>query len=139
MIIITHHTKNKGDLAVFEIMRDLAHQGFMLLNPHTEHAPFDIVAYKDKKFYRIQVKHRKLYNGSVRVKLSTNWSDKNGNHVNQMDKSEVDILAIYCPDNGYCFYVNPNDFEKNISLRVLKSKNNQFKGCNLAHNYSELK
>ena len=43
-----HHTKQKGDLGVLKAQLDLFEQGFILLNPMTEHAPFDLVAYKDK-------------------------------------------------------------------------------------------
>lgn len=32
----------------------------MILNPETEHAPFDIVAYKEGIFKRVQIKYRKL-------------------------------------------------------------------------------
>lgn len=138
--IMKHHTKDKGDIAVFEIMRDLAHKEYMILNPHTEHAPFDIVAYKSKKFYRIQVKHRKLTkHGTIEVSFRNSWNDKHGTHVHKMDKSEVDIIAVYCPNNGYCFYLNPNEFDKCVSLRINATKNKQVSGCHLAHNYSDIK
>jgi hypothetical protein len=42
-----HHTKEKGDLGVLKAQLDLFEQGFLILNPVTEHAPFDLVAYKD--------------------------------------------------------------------------------------------
>ena len=42
-----HHTKEKGDLGVLKAQLDMFEQGFVILNPVTEHAPFDLVAYKD--------------------------------------------------------------------------------------------
>ena len=45
-----HHTKVKGDLGVLKAQLDLFEQGFLILNPITEHALFDLVAYKDRKF-----------------------------------------------------------------------------------------
>jgi len=39
-----HHTKEKGDLGVLKAQLDLFEQGFLILNPVTEHAPFDLVA-----------------------------------------------------------------------------------------------
>ncbi len=42
-----HHTKSKGDLGVLKAQVDLYQKGFMILFPATEHAPFDLVVYKD--------------------------------------------------------------------------------------------
>jgi len=50
-----HHTKEKGDLGVLKAQLDLFEQGFVILNPVTEHAPFDLVAYDSGVFRRIQV------------------------------------------------------------------------------------
>jgi hypothetical protein len=57
---MSHHTKDKGDLGVLKVMASLGSQGYLILNPLTEHAPFDIVAYKNKKFERIQVKYKSI-------------------------------------------------------------------------------
>lgn len=47
---MAHHTKDKGDLGVAKAHADLTAQGFMVLMPLTEHAPFDLVAYRDGVF-----------------------------------------------------------------------------------------
>ena len=51
---MVHHTKNKGDLGILKAQLDLFKQGYSLYFPLSEHEPFDIVAYKDHKFLRIQ-------------------------------------------------------------------------------------
>jgi len=56
--MVNHHTKNKGDLGVVKAFCDLVEKGFVILFPATEHAPFDLAAYKDNRFIRIQVKYR---------------------------------------------------------------------------------
>jgi PD-(D/E)XK endonuclease len=43
-----HHTKDKGDLGVAKVHADLACEGFTVLFPATEPAPFDLVAYADE-------------------------------------------------------------------------------------------
>ena len=63
--MIVHHTKNKGDLGVLKVKVDLVEQGFLILNPETEHAPFDIVIYKNGVFRTVQVKYRKLMRNGV--------------------------------------------------------------------------
>ncbi len=45
-VMVRHHTKDKGDLGVAKVHADLASQGFTVLFPATEHAPFDLVAYE---------------------------------------------------------------------------------------------
>jgi hypothetical protein len=53
-----HHTKDKGDLGTAKAHADLVGHGFMVLFPATEHAEFDLVAYRSATFYRVQVKYR---------------------------------------------------------------------------------
>ena len=131
-----HHTKQKGDLGVLKAQLDLFEQGFVLLNPMTEHAPFDLVAYKDKKFLRIQVKYKSVdKTGSITVHFRSCWADKNGTHMQQVDKGEVDIYCIYCPDTDECYYFNPTEFNRSVTLRVKMPKNNQSKNINLATDY----
>ena len=45
-----HHTKDKGDVGVARTIADLADQGFVVLTALCEHAPFDLVAYRDGMF-----------------------------------------------------------------------------------------
>ena len=58
--MIKHHTKNKGDLGVLKAKLDLFEQGYLILNPETEHAPFDLAIYKNGEFKSVQVKYRSL-------------------------------------------------------------------------------
>ncbi|WP_376697155.1 group I intron-associated PD-(D/E)XK endonuclease [Wenzhouxiangella sp. EGI_FJ10305] len=131
-----HHTKQKGDLGVLKAQLDLFEQGFTILNPMTEHAPFDLVAYRDGVFHRVQVKHRKVdCNGKIEIKFSTCWADRNGTHSVPIDKDEVDLFCVYCPDTGECYYLDPKWFESSASLRVEAPKNGQQKGVRLAADF----
>lgn len=131
-----HHTKEKGDLGVLKAQIDLFEQGFTILNPLTEHAAFDLVAYKEGKFHRIQVKYRKLDStGKLEIKFSTCWTDKHGTHTVPVNKDEVDLYCIYCPDTDECYYLAPGDFRSNVCLRVKAAKNSQKKHIRLASDY----
>ena len=132
----SHHTKDKGDLGVLKAQIDLFEQGFTVLLPLTEHSPFDLVAYRDGEFRRVQVKFRALdRHGKVDVKFSTCWTDRHGTHTSSIDKSEVDIYCIYCPDTDECYYLRPVDFGSNASLRVEMPKNGQAKGIHFAADF----
>ena len=131
-----HHTKVKGDLGVLKAQLDLFEQGFMVLNPMTEHAPFDLVAYKDREFRRIQVKYKSVdRTGGITVHFRSCWADKNGTHMQQVDKGEIDLYCIYCPDTDSCYYLDPAEFNRSVTLRVEASKNRQSKNVNLAADF----
>jgi hypothetical protein len=55
---MSHHTKDRGELGVAKAHADLVGKGFTGLFPATEHAPFDLVAYADGEFDRLQVMYR---------------------------------------------------------------------------------
>ncbi len=131
-----HHTKEKGGLGVLKAQVDLFEQGFTVLSPMTEHAPFDLVAYKAGKFCRIQVKYRKLdSSGKLDVKFPTCWTDKKGTHTVPIDKTEIDLFCVYCPDADKCYYLVPSEFGSHVSLRVETPKNSQRKKVHFASEY----
>ncbi len=131
-----HHTKQKGDLGVLKAQLDLFEQGFVILNPMTEHAAFDLVAYKDRKFLRIQVKYKSVdKTGGITVHFRSCWADKNGTHMQPVDKGEIDIYCIYCPTTDKCYYFNPAEFNRSVTLRVKMPKNNQSKNVKLATDF----
>jgi hypothetical protein len=133
-----HHTKNKGDLGVLKAQLDLYEKGYLILTPHTEHFPFDLVGYKNGKFLRIQVKYRTAKNDKIEVPFRTCWADKNGTHTQDYDKNEIDMMCVYCPDTDKCYYVNPQECNKTFNLRLSTPKNNQKNGIHLAEDYTEI-
>ena len=135
-ILFVHHTKEKGDLGVLKAQLDLFEQGFLILNPVTEHAPFDLVAYKDWQFQRIQVKYKSVdKTGSITVHFRSCWTDKNGTHMQQTDKDEIDLYCIYCPDTDACYYLDPKNYNRSVTLRVEMPRNNQTKNIKLAADF----
>jgi hypothetical protein len=130
-----HHTKSKGDLGLFHAMADLAEKGWGILLPMTEHEAFDLVAYRDETFLRIQVKYRAAKNGIVVAPLSTCWADRNGTHIVPIDRRSIDLMWIYCPNTKTCYYVDPKQFPTTVNLRIDPARNNQAKGVRLAKDF----
>jgi len=133
-----HHTKNKGDLGVAKAHCDLVEKGYIVLFPTTEHAPFDLVAYDEIKFIRIQVKYRRAVNGSVQIRLENWWADRNGSHGKPIDKSQIDVFCVYCPDTDKCYYFKPENIKTYFSLRIETPKNNQSKNINFAEDFARV-
>lgn len=123
-----HHTKDKGDLGIAKAHADLVDKGYTVLFPATEHAAFDLVAYRGGTFHRVQVKYRSSRTGSISVQFRSVWADRNGTHMKPSDKSEVDVVCIYCPETDDCYYLRPVDFRQSVTLRVTPSKNGQQRG-----------
>jgi hypothetical protein len=120
-----HHTKDKGDVAVAKVQADLVERGAMVLQPFTEHAPFDLVAYINETFYRVQVKFRTAQRGCVEVRFRSTWADRHGVHSRPMAVNEIDVIAIYCPDTCKAYYLNPRDFALSATVRIAPSRNGQ--------------
>lgn len=92
---MVHLKKEKGDIAVAQAITDLTMKGFAVFIPViTEHLPFDIIAYKENRSYRIQTKHSS--NGTIQD--TTCWSDKHGTHVKKYEPNDFDYYAIYLPE-----------------------------------------
>ncbi len=113
----SHHTKIKGNLAVLKVKADSYQQGWLPLQPESEHEPFDIVLYKSGKFLRVQVKYSKMNSdGTIQANLRSTWADKNGSHVKLCDRNEVDLFAIYCEANDSCYYIKTEDIKTKTTL-----------------------
>ena len=135
-----HHTKNKGDLGVLKAQADLCARGFLVCLPLSEHAPFDLVAYRDQIFRRVQVKTRSIRKGMLTVRFENSYSDSKGVRTKKVDKSAIDVYCVYCIDLDCCYYFRTSDFSshRTINLRVNAPKNNQSKNIKWANDYREV-
>ena len=134
--MIKHHTKEKGDLGVLKAQLSFFEQGYLILQPITEHAPFDLVVYKDNAFKRVQVKYKSLdKTGAITLHFRSCWTDKNGTHMQAVNKEEIDLYCIYCPDTDDCYFLDPKAFDKSVTLRVETPKNNQIKHIHFVSDY----
>lgn len=132
-----HHTKTKGDLGVLKAQADLCEKGYLVCVPMSEHAPFDLIAYRESEFKRVQVKARSLEKGRLNVRFEHSYSDSRGVHVRKIDFREVDVYCVYCLDNQTCYYFKSADFTRysTISLRVEKPRNNQSRHVRWANDF----
>lgn len=125
-------------MAVARVQLDLIERGAMVLVPFTEHSPFDLVAYMDGAFHRVQVKYRSTSRGVLPVHFRSVWSDRHGVHMKPMERSEVDVLAIYAPATGLCYYLDPSDFGASVSLRLTPVRNGQRANILIADDFRQM-
>lgn len=131
-----HHTKNKGDIGVLKAQCVCAEQGWTILIPISEHEPYDFVIYDGNSYKRVQAKYRSLsQSGTLEIQFKTTWADKNGTHIQPVEKSAVDLYAIYCPQTNEVYFIDPFKFGKSVTLRVDMPKNNQSQLINMANDF----
>ncbi len=134
----SHHTKDKGDLGVAKAFSDLVAKGYTMLFPATEHAAFDLVAYRAGVFVRVQVKYRCARAGVIKLNMRSPWADRHGVHSVPIDKDAVDVICIYCPDTDECYHIRPSDHGVSVNLRIAAPRNGQQKRILVASAFRDL-
>lgn len=129
-----HHTKDKGDLAVGQVIADLTKHGIQVCLPISEHLPFDLIAVSPsmRDVRRVQVTYVAMKNGAISVNLRRSHADRHGVHVRRLSLAEIDVFAIFCPQQDTVYYVRsdeiPAGLGRQVVLRVIPSRNGQTKG-----------
>jgi hypothetical protein len=123
------HTNIKGDIAELAVAKKFLERGCRVSYPFGDDSPYDLIVDEDDKLYRVQVKHRKPYRGSIPVKLIS----ESGVYYSDT----VDLVVCYEPESGKMYMINPQEFKgvQRLLLRVEPPKNGQIEGINLAENF----
>jgi hypothetical protein len=119
------HSKTKGSIGHSAIVCDLLKQNFNIFIEFGDLSKIDIIAEKNFKLYKIQVKAlNPMKSGSLWLKPY-----KSGpNYFFRYNKNDVDIFAIYSLQTNEIGYVNSDDLLKTksgMSFRIRLPKNNQ--------------
>jgi Holliday junction resolvase-like predicted endonuclease len=126
------HKKTKGSIAEMEVASTLMKKGWNVLFPFGENNRYDLVAEKDGKFKRVQVKYVTPKNGALNVgcKSSNNWS------VDRYTALQVDFIAVYNSKSGDIYFVPAAKLNSSsIKLRFNKARNNQQVGIKRAEDF----
>ena len=135
-----HHTKDKGDEGLGQVIADLMTNGVQVAVPLSEHLPFDLIAISELgAMRRVQVRYRASADaGQLRCWLGGGWGDPNGNHHRAFDASAIDVLAIYCPSPRTFVYLLADELPPaHVNLRLSKARNGQVKRTRDASEYRD--
>ena len=129
------HTKNKGKIAELMVGARLMELGWTILNPICENTRYDLVAEKDGKFIRVQIKYvtpnRNILH--INCKSSNNWS------VLTYTPKEIDMLAAYDSLSKKIYFIPAAKLNtSSIKIRLKPSKNKQLKKINCARDFEAL-
>jgi PD-(D/E)XK nuclease superfamily protein len=139
-LAVRHHTKDKGDEGLGQVIGDLMTKGLQVAVPLSEHLPFDLIAINEHgAMRRVQVRYRTSVDAAhVRCHLGGSWADRNGTHKRAFDASSIDALAIYCPSPTTFVYLRADELPPaHVSLRLSKARNSQVKRTRAASEYRD--
>lgn len=112
-----------SNLSEAKVVADLAQKSFHTFTQTSGKAPFDVVAVKENKLYRIQIKacYKPNKSGGHVIQLRTiHPSATKGNKIVKFDASKCDLLAVYLIDLDKIFYLEAAQFhnKSTVSLKV---------------------
>ena len=120
-------TTYKGSISELVIATEAVKAGVRVLRPMVEGGRYDLVFEIDGRFLRVQCKTGTLNDDVITASLRTCRHTPQGYVRTTYDASEVDVVAVYCPDNGGCYLVPLADVRGrgNLHLRLAPARNNQ--------------
>lgn len=97
---------DKGTIGVGKAIASLTALGYAVSVPINGACSYDLVAEKDGKFKRVQVKYRKLSSkGKLVVDVRTTClGGTTRARLGHRANTGYDLLCVYCPDTDLCYY-----------------------------------
>lgn len=131
------HRKDKGSIGELAVAQFLLRQGFPCFTELGDNSKVDLIALIDNMPILIQVKARKIKNGSIQIKSSK--SAKGYSYKYQT--CDFDVLAVYSYEIDDIGFVSAADFcsFNSMSFRVMSPKNNQKTKIRLLSDYSDIR
>ena len=128
--------KTKGEIAELSVAKNLIQDGYKVSFPYVENNRYDLVAEKENKFIRVQVKYATPKEGVLEIncRSSNNWS------VLHYSSRDIDLIAAYNPHTEKVYFIPVDQINHSlIRLRIEPSKNNQKSGVHFAEDFARLK
>lgn len=117
------------------VVARLIENGYKVLMPIGEDNRYGLVAERENRFIRIQVKYVTPKNGAMEVncRSSNNWS------VLCYSEKEIDVIAAYNGKTGDIYYIPVSEINKStFKLRIEQSKNKQKMNVHIASDFESL-
>lgn len=129
-------TNVKGNKGLVNVMADLVNKNYFVFLPIADTTCVDLIASNENmNLKRMQIKFRAVTNGKIELVTE---SVVNGKKV-PVNLENIDLWAVYCPDNKQVYYVATKELigKKSLTLRIEEPKQKQRK-VNYAHAYLDI-
>jgi hypothetical protein len=131
----TDHPVDVGQCSEAAILAQLVSRGYRVLLPFGVNQRYDLVLESNGRFLRVQCKTGRLRDGAIRFRSVSVQSNTKGTRSRGYG-GEIDLFAVYCPENTRVYLVPVDDAAANINyLRVDPARNNQNKHVRWARDY----
>lgn len=116
-------TNRKGNISEAKVLQAFVQAGYVVLIPFGNGAPYDIAVDIAGKLWKVQVKTGVLQKGCVVFRLRRFSGYNRG--ARKYQKGEIDLFAVYCPENDKIYLAHAETEMPQGRLRVEDTKNNQ--------------
>ena len=117
----------KGGIAETQIAAEAVRLGIVVLRPIVEGRRYDLVFDTGSRLLRVQCKWAARKGGVVVVHTRGSRHTPRGYVWSTYDESEIDAVAVYCPDTRHCYYLPIEDVAglSVVHLRLVAAANHQ--------------
>jgi hypothetical protein len=131
-------TDQKGAIAESQIVAAAIKLGAGVYKPVVEGGRYDLILEVGSKLLRTQCKWAPLQGNVVVVRCYSNRRAREGLRRRGYTASEIDVIAVYCPELERSFLLHADQFDGRLQLflRIAPSRNNQRAGVNWADDFA---
>lgn len=121
-----------GAVAEREVAYALSRAGYDVYVPFFRpHSRVDLVAHRDGRVLRVQVKAARVQRGIVRFHTCSNTRNEPRAY-----QGEIDVFGVYAPQVDRCYLVPIDEApDRGCHMRLAPPRNNQVKGIRWAADY----
>lgn len=127
------NTKAIGEISEAMVLARFLQLGWVVLQPFGDNQRYDYVIDRGVGFERIQVKTGRIRKGSVVFSPTSSYAHRGRKAKGY--KGQIEMFAVYCPDNDKVYLAPVGEFNTAGCLRLYATKNNQNKGIKWANNF----
>lgn len=127
----TRNTKAIGDASEAAVLAALVGAGITVLQPFGDNERFDLVAYEDGRFVRLQVKTGRVVRGCVRASARS----VNAYATRRYCEDEIDAFAVWCSQTGRMYVLPVGETPAEIVLRLEAPANGQARNIRWARDH----
>jgi hypothetical protein len=110
------HSKIKGNIGLLKTILYLLEKGYIPNIPFGDNDRYDVVAEKDGKFTRIQVKYVSMKDGIIVVPFKSMTRKAGKNIMLPYTSKQVDEIWAYCPNTEKLYAISVKSFEGQLQV-----------------------
>jgi hypothetical protein len=130
------NTKAIGQLSEIMVAAELARAGYLVSVPLGENSRYDLIADKDGRLFRVQVKTGRLRNGAIIFACYSSHSHRKGPSCRSYS-NEVEFFGVYCRELETAYLIPIEDTASLTgALRVDPPRNRQNRKIRWASAYA---